>query len=74
MTMETINDLFAQYSDLCGSAGPVATRDLLRSDFWLWCEEHGVEFSYAVSGQAYLSADDGPFSPDAQFAPEHEEG
>jgi hypothetical protein len=62
MTTTTINDLFTRYSDGCGSEGPALDRDALQDDFRDWCRARGVEARHEVQGEAYLVADDGPYS------------
>ena len=62
MRYTTINDLFAAYSEGCGSEGPVLTRDALQDDFRDWCRARGVASRYEEQGEAYLSAADGPYS------------
>lgn len=62
MTTTTINDLFTRYADGCGSEGPALDRDALADDFRDWCRARGVEARYEVQGEAYLAADDGPYS------------
>lgn len=59
----TVADLFARYSDMCGEMGPEMTRDELRADFQEWCAAHAVAARYEVSGEAFLDATDGPFTP-----------
>jgi len=65
MTTTTINDLFTRYADGCGSEGPALDRVALQDDFRDWCRARGVEARYEVQGEAYLVADDGPYSDTA---------
>ena len=65
MTTTTINDLFTRYADGCGSEGPALDRGALQDDFRDWCRARGVEARYEVQGEAYLVADDGPYSDTA---------
>jgi len=63
MTMATINDLYQRYEDLCGSAGPVMSRDELQADYKAWASVNGVSARYEETGEAYLAYDEaGPFA------------
>jgi len=59
MTIATIDDLFATYSDRCGSSGPEYSRDQLRADYQAWCRANNRSGRYEVSGEEYLRAVDG---------------